>query len=112
MPDILGLHETVQWVHCTYIQIHSILYCIVPLCLISILILPSFPPNPFQAQLEAIGAVYNPLRAAMTVSYFPGIPELLAVRDNMILRIEKTSGARARQFTSCELNKVLIGKVR
>ncbi|THD23357.1 hypothetical protein D915_005568 [Fasciola hepatica] len=64
-----------------------------------------------KTQLEAISAVYNPLRAAMPVSYFPGIPEVLAVRDNMILRIEKTSGTRARQFTSCELNKVLIGKV-
>ncbi|VDP85175.1 unnamed protein product [Echinostoma caproni] len=64
-----------------------------------------------KTQLEAIAAVYNPLRTAMSISYFPGIPELLAVRDNMILRIEKTSGVTARQFTSCELNKVLIGKV-
>lgn len=42
---------------------------------------------------------------------YPGIPNVLAVRDNMILQIEKTSGTSARRYTSCELNKILIGKV-
>ncbi|TGZ72157.1 hypothetical protein CRM22_002266 [Opisthorchis felineus] len=64
-----------------------------------------------KSQLEAISAVYHPIRSEMAKSTFPGVPELLAVRDNMILRIEKTSGARARRFTSCELNKILIGQV-
>ncbi|CAL8094101.1 unnamed protein product [Calicophoron daubneyi] len=64
-----------------------------------------------KSQLEQISAVYNPIRANMAGPVYPGIPEVLAVRDNMILRIEKTSGASARRYTSCELNKLLIGKV-
>ncbi|KAF6777941.1 hypothetical protein AHF37_02925 [Paragonimus kellicotti] len=62
-------------------------------------------------QLQAIAAVYQPFRSALTKSAFPGIPELLAVRDNMILRIEKTSGVHGRRYTSCPLNKILIGQV-
>ncbi|CAH8588727.1 unnamed protein product [Dicrocoelium dendriticum] len=61
--------------------------------------------------LEAIAAAYQPIYSELTKPVFPGIPELLAVRDNMILRIEKTSGLHARRFTTCTLNKILIGQV-
>ncbi|KAA3682375.1 uncharacterized protein DEA37_0000594 [Paragonimus westermani] len=64
-----------------------------------------------KTQLQAIAAVYQPFRSALAKSAFPGIPELLAVRDNMILRIEKTSGVHGRRYTSCPLNKILIGQV-
>ncbi|KAF8561052.1 hypothetical protein P879_10559 [Paragonimus westermani] len=66
---------------------------------------------PSGTQLQAIAAVYQPFRSTLAKSAFPGIPELLAVRDNMILRIEKTSGVHGRRYTSCPLNKILIGQV-
>ncbi|CAH8661633.1 unnamed protein product [Heterobilharzia americana] len=52
-----------------------------------------------KSHLDRITAVYNPIRARM------------AVRDNMIFLIEKTSGSNARRYTSCDLNKILIGRV-
>ncbi|CAH8874937.1 unnamed protein product [Trichobilharzia szidati] len=64
-----------------------------------------------KSNLDNITAVYNPIRGKMGQIPYPGIPEVLAVRDNMILRIEKTSGASSRRYTSCDLNKILIGRV-
>ncbi|KAL3309905.1 Protein fam98a [Cichlidogyrus casuarinus] len=64
-----------------------------------------------QNQLEAINALYSPLREAMARSYPPGIAHLLAARDDPLLLIEKTSGASRRRFTACDLNKILIGTV-
>lgn len=61
--------------------------------------------------MDKITTVYNPIRERMGLIPYPGIPNVLAVRDNMILQIEKTSGTSARRYTSCELNKILIGKV-
>ncbi|CAH8665724.1 unnamed protein product [Schistosoma guineensis] len=63
-----------------------------------------------KCSLDKITTVYNPIRERMGLIPYPGIPNVLAVRDNMILQIEKTSGTSARRYTSCELNKILIGK--
>ncbi|CAH8681173.1 unnamed protein product [Schistosoma rodhaini] len=64
-----------------------------------------------KSSLDKITTVYNQIRERMGLIPYPGIPNVLAVRDNMILQIEKTSGTNARRYTSCELNKILIGKV-
>ncbi|CAI2736768.1 unnamed protein product [Schistosoma spindalis] len=64
-----------------------------------------------KSSLDKIASVYNPIRERMGLIPYPGIPNVLAVRDNMILQIEKTGGTSARRYTSCELNKILIGKV-
>ena len=36
------------------------------------------------------------------------VPHLLASRDVQLLRLEKTSGSEAREFTSCPLNRILM----
>ncbi|KAK4475453.1 hypothetical protein MN116_002505 [Schistosoma mekongi] len=64
-----------------------------------------------KSSLDKITTVYNPIRERMGQIPYPGVPNVLAVRDNMILQIEKTSGKNARRYTSCDLNKILIGKV-
>ncbi|CAH8639657.1 unnamed protein product [Heterobilharzia americana] len=64
-----------------------------------------------KSHLDRITAVYNPIRAKMGHIPYPSIPDVLAVRDNMIFLIEKTSGTNARRYTSCDLNKILIGRV-
>ncbi|KAH8869394.1 Protein FAM98A [Schistosoma japonicum] len=64
-----------------------------------------------KSSLDKITTVYNPIRGGMGQIPYPGVPNVLAVRDNMILQIEKTSGKNARRYTSCDLNKILIGKV-
>ncbi|CAH8599154.1 unnamed protein product [Schistosoma turkestanicum] len=64
-----------------------------------------------KSSLDKIITVYNPIREKMGFIPYPDIVHVLAVRDNMILQIEKTSGTNARRYTSCELNKILIGNV-
>ncbi|VDM24796.1 unnamed protein product [Hydatigera taeniaeformis] len=60
-------------------------------------------------KLEEIEAAYSPLRAAMQVSPWGDVvPYLLAARDVQLLRLEKTSGSAAREFTSCPLNRILM----
>lgn len=63
----------------------------------------------FKSKLEEIETAYTPLRAAMQASPWGDVvPHLLAARNVQLLRLEKTSGSAAREFTSCPLNRILM----
>ncbi|EUB62822.1 hypothetical protein EGR_02263 [Echinococcus granulosus] len=62
-----------------------------------------------KSKLEEMEAAYSPLRASMQASPWGDVvPHLLAARNIQLLRLEKTSGSTAREFTSCPLNRILM----
>ena len=56
-------------------------------------------------------AVYQPIRRQLSLAPMTDLAHLLAARQDL-LNVEKTSSGAARERSKCDINKVLIGKVR
>ena len=67
-------------------------------------------PGPSQAKDDAFSSTYHAARQRLIPVVHVSIARVLAAKGDL-LNVEKTSSARERVSTQCDINKVLIGKV-